>query len=169
MASNKKHENIKLKVGDLIIKLNKVEKKVKKIITEYINTEKSYFVQYILLNNLIISFSGKVKALEYIIREEEIETHKDFMRSFKILMTKRNMIAHSDTLLDDFIISGFDADWNQDGIMDTPIFEDAEPVVTTINNGDLTFEEVEKAMVDFEKYYLIASEELEKIYMRIRK
>lgn len=149
-------------VADIIIKLNLIESKLKDIITKYIASEKTEFVRDILLNNLIVNMSSKVKALQYIIGTEGLEVSKDFKKSLMIIMTKRNMIAHADGLLDPNIDVDIDVDWNPDGSYIYPIFE-VETRIPTFENGKINYSEINKVHEDFNKYFEIANTELNSI------
>lgn len=151
-------------VANIIINLNYIELTIKEIITGYIDSKRHVFVKEFILNNMIFSMSSKVKALTYIISKENLKINKEFDKSLKIIMNKRNMIAHSDKLLDNEIeIVGIDADWNPDGVIESPIYELTGPSITTIDNNEITYTYIEKVYDDFNKYYEIASKDLESI------
>jgi hypothetical protein len=164
MDRQEKIDNIKKKLADVIINLNLCEKGIKNIIANFITSHKGYFVQEILLNNHIINFSSKVKVLYCIIAEEKITVDKDFKKAINIIMTKRNTLAHSDSVLDDRTLGDIDVDWNPDGVMTFPIWVEADPVTLIFNNdGTTNYEEIEKIIDDFDKYYKIVLKDLNNI------
>jgi len=158
-------ENTKKIIAELIMKVNVLESSVKEIISGYLNSDKEEFVRDVLLNNLIINLSSKVKALNYIIRAEKLEIDtKELNKALRIAMTKRNIIAHSDGLLDpDLDLVDIDVDWNRDGSFITPIFEHEIPVIQTFENGKINFTDINKIANDFNKYYEIAFDLLNQV------
>lgn len=163
-----KLDEVRLKIADVIINLNLIEKEIKEIIANYISSRQSFFLQEILLNNHIINFSFKIKVLHYIIREEKITTSKDFHKALQIIMNKRNSLAHTDTVLEDYTIDTVEAEWEPDGVTYWPIYKDADPGVWTFSQGDINFQTVDKIVADFDKYYKLASTELASISQTIR-
>jgi hypothetical protein len=156
-------------ISDIIIKFNQVENMVKEIITEFIDSEKSEFINSILLNNLILNFSSKFKVLQFIIADNKIETDKNFNKSIKILMANRNIIAHSDNILDyDVEIFPVKTYLSFHPVLEFPKYMSTIQKVEsksqlTINDGEIQTIEIEKIYSDFIKYFEIATNELNKI------
>lgn len=161
-------DEVRIKIANVIIDLNLIEKEIKNAISYYISSKNSFFVSDILLNNHIISMANKVKVLQYIIRNEKIEVSKDFSNSLMVIMGKRNVLAHSDTVLEDYTLDDVDVEWEPDGVTYWPIYKDAEPGAWTFSQGGINFETVDKIVADFDKYYKIASDELARITQIIR-
>ena len=154
-------------ISDIVIKFNQVENTVKEIITKFINSEKTEFINNILLNNLILNFSSKFKVLQYIIADKGIETDKNFNKSIRILMANRNIIAHSDNMLEYDVIP-IKEDFFFHQVMKIPRYMSPIQKVEsksqlTINNGQIQTLEIEKVYSDFIKYFDIATSELNKI------
>jgi len=159
-----KHKEI---ISDIITKFNQIENLVKKIISSYIASNKTEFINEVLLNNLILNFSSKYKILQYIIAIEKINVDKDFYNSIKVLMTNRNIIAHSDNLLDYEIIP-IKENFFTTQVLKFPRYLSALQKVepknqTTINNGKIQSIEIDKIHSDFNKYFEIAVNELNAI------
>ena len=165
--TEKELDEVRLRIANVIVSCNLVEKEMKNIISAYVNSKRSFFVSEILLNNMFINISAKRKIIEYIIKEEGIEVDKKYYNGIHIIMNKRNMIAHSDSVLDNHQIVDVDVSVEHDGVFYEPIFEEAEPLVSTIDNGKYKYEEVSKICSDFEKYYKIVSVELSKVLTRV--
>lgn len=163
-----KLEEVRIKIADVIINLNLIEKEVKNAISYYVSSKKSFFVSEILLNNHIINLAYKVKMLQYIIREEKIEVSKDFFKALSIIMNKRNVLAHSDTVLEDYTIDDVEVEWEPDGVTYWPIYKVAEPGAWTFSQGDINFDTVDKIVADFDKYFKMASDELARISQTFR-
>jgi hypothetical protein len=159
-----KHKEI---ISDIITKFNQIENLIKKTITSYIASDKTEFINDILLNNLILNFSSKYKILQYIITIEKIEVNKKFNNSIKILMSNRNIIAHSDNLLD-YEITPIEENLFFTNVLKFPRytspFQKVEPKnQTTINNGKIQSIEIDKIHKDFIKHFEIAIGELKTI------
>ena len=163
-----KLDEVRIKIANVIIDLNIIEKEIKNSISYYVSSKQSFFVSEILLNNHVISMANKLKALQYIIREEKIEVSKDFFKALTIIMNKRNVLAHSDTVLEDYTLDDVDVDWEPDGVTYWPIYKEAEPGAWTFSQGDINFNTVDKIVADFEKYHKIASDELARVSQIIR-
>ncbi|RZK33404.1 MAG: hypothetical protein EOO61_15365 [Hymenobacter sp.] len=163
-----KLDEVKLKVADVVINLNFIEREIKNCISYYVSSNKSYFVSEILLNNHIVSMANKIKVLQYIIREEKIEIPKNFMNALQVVMNKRNVLAHSDTVLEDYTIDDVDVECEPDGVTYSPIYKDAEPGAWVFSQGDVNFDTVDKIVADFDKYFKIASDELARISQLLR-
>lgn len=145
-------------IADVIVKVNVLESSIKEIIVSYVKSDKEEFVTDVLLNNLIINLSSKIKALKYIIVAEKIEIKEsDLFNALKITMLKRNLIAHSDRLLEArFDIIGLDAD-------DNPEYGKIEPTITMYQDGKFNYQSINKNSTDFNKYYIIAFDLLNKV------
>ncbi|NGP88026.1 hypothetical protein [Fodinibius halophilus] len=167
--SNIDLDEVKKSAAEVIVNCSLIEKKVKNILSSYIDSSKSFFISEILLNNSFISLAKKFKLLGYVIRKEDIKVNSDFRKWCFILMSKRNMIAHSDRLLEDYAIVDVDVDAGPEGVEYFPVYEDAPPKVSTIENGKFRFEEVEKTCKDFDKYYEKLDKELDKISHQIKR
>ena len=151
-------------IADVIIDFNLIEFMTKEVIAVYISSEKNKFVSEILLNNLIVNMSSKVKILRYIISEEKIKVDKNFLRSFNVIMLKRNMLAHSETLNEvGFDVVDVDVDWSRDGSTLVPIYDYGYPEITTISEGKVSYESILKVEEDFKKYFEIARKGLNEI------
>ncbi|CAM3640467.1 hypothetical protein FLGE108171_07615 [Flavobacterium gelidilacus] len=150
-------------ISDIIIKFNTVEKLIKEIISKYISSEKTTFINDILLNNLILNFSSKFKILSYIIEIEKINIDKNLNNSIKNIMTFRNIIAHSDNLIDYEIISLAQSDLsftlNLPRSM-SPMQKVESKKQTTLNSGKINEIEIEKIHKDFIKHFNISFENL---------
>lgn len=159
-----KHKEI---ISEIITKFNQIENSIKIIIASYIASEKTEFINEILLNNLILNFSSKYKILQYIIAKEEIKVSKNFNNSIKILMTNRNIIAHSDNLFDYEIIpikeNLFSTQVLRFPRYLSPLQKIESKNQKTINNGEIQNLEIDKIHNDFIKYFEIALGELNKI------
>lgn len=169
MEYEEMENKIRLHVADVIINLNLVEFEIKEIIGKYIDSEKKEFIENILLNNLILSFSIKVNILKYIIKKENIEVGKDFQNSLKVIMNKRNILAHSDSILNiEPDVIDIDVDWNHDECFLVPIYGGAiEPHLCTIEDGKINYQNITKIAEDFLKHYEIAKHGLLIIRSRI--
>jgi hypothetical protein len=144
---------------------------MKEIISAYVNSSRPFFTDEILLNNLVINLGSKLKLIEFIIKEEEIEVDKEFTRWIRIALGKRNVLAYSDSVLDNFQIVDVDVEYEPDapdGMVLYPIYEDTEPVAATVQNGEYKYDNVDKICGDFEKYYTKVEEELSKIATQVR-
>lgn len=159
-----KTDELKIKIADVILKLNECERCVKVCINYYLGTKNESFVMDILLNNHIIPFGNKLKLLFYILNEQKIE-HKELKKALNIILTKRNAIAHSDNPLSDIMLVK-DGE-NDDG---TPYFkvEDAENEILMYDNGTFNNEKLEKVLMDFDKYYKIAQNGLISVSLKIK-
>src|SRR5687768_3518726 len=128
--------SIKIQIGDVIINLNLIEAKLGDIIAKYINSPKDNFVRHVLLSSLMISFASKINVLKYILTSEGIELNRPFFKSLTIIMTKRNVVAHSESLLNiEAEVIDVDFDWNRDGVLTYPIYGPSEPNLPIINDG----------------------------------
>ncbi len=159
-------------ISDIIIKFNEVENSFKDIITEFIGSERSEFVKDILLNNLVLNFSSKFKILQYIIENQNIKVHADFNKSIKVLMSKRNIIAHSDNLID-FNVIPAEPDLFTQYVLKIPSYmlawQEVKPKKQiTFNNGKIESSDIEKIYSDFLKYYKKAMPELNKVLKAVK-
>lgn len=160
-------------ISNIIIKFNEVENSIKEIITVFIDSERNEFIKNILLNNLILNFSSKFRILQYIIESQEIKVDKNFNKSIKILMSKRNIIAHSDSLIDYNVIPT-GPDLFAQYVMKIPSYmlswqrvESKEQI--TLNNGKIENSDIEKIHSDFLKYYEKSTNELNIIMKEVEK
>lgn len=161
-------ESIKVRVAEVLINLNLIESKISDIIARYINSEKDDFIRKVLLSSLIVNFSSKLNVLKYILRSEKIDPPKDFFKAIAIIMTKRNVLAHSDSLLNiEADVVDVDFDWNHDGTYMYPIYGPEEPCLPVINDGTINYENISKIIDDFSKYFEIAKSGLESIEEQI--
>lgn len=162
---------IRLQVADVIINYNLLELEIKEIIGLYINSDKTEFIFKVLLNNLVVSFSAKVNLLKYIIKKENIVVDSKFQNSLKVIMTKRNILAHSDEILKlEPNIVDIDVDWNHDECFIYPIYKGAsESFIHTLDDGQINYQFISKIVEDFIKYYSLAKEELIKVRNHICK
>ena len=157
-------QSIKVRVAEVLINLNLLESQISDIIARYINSEKDDFVRKVLLSSLIVNFSSKLNVLKYILRSEKIDPPKDFFKAIAIIMTKRNVLAHSDSLLNiEADVVDVDFDWNHDGTYMYPIYGPEEPSLPVINDGAINYENISKIIDDFSKYFEIAKKGLESI------
>ncbi len=157
-------QSIKVRVAEVLINLNLIEAKISDIITTYINSEREDFIRKVLLSSLIVNFSSKLNVLKYILRSEKVEPPKDFFKAVAIIMTKRNVLAHSDSLLNiEADVVDVDFDWNHDGTYMYPIYGPEEPNLPIINDGVINFENISKIIDDFTKYFEIAEKALDSI------
>ena len=155
---------IKLQIADIIINLNVIESKISDIISKYVRSERDEFVREVLLNSLIINFTSKVNVLRYILKAEEIDTPKDLFKAIQILATKRNIIAHSESLLKlEQDVADIDYEWDNGEMSLYPIYELGEPNIPIINDGNVNYEAISKIASDFSKYFDIASGGLQEI------
>lgn len=160
-------------ISNIIIKFNEVENSIKEIITVFIDSERNEFIKNILLNNLILNFSSKFRILQYIIESQEIKVDKNFNKSIKILMSKRNIVAHSDSLIDYNVIPT-GPDLFAQYVMKIPSYmlswqrvESKEQI--TLNNGKIENSDIEKIYSDFLKYYEKSKSELNIIMKEVEK
>ncbi|MGV3527840.1 MAG: hypothetical protein ACO1OO_03015 [Flavisolibacter sp.] len=157
METKEMEDKIRLQVADVIINLNLIEAKLSDIIGKYINSPKSDFVREVLLSSLIVNFSSKLNILRYILKSEKIEPPQDFFKSVTLIMTKRNVVAHSESLLKiEAEVIDVDVDWNHDGSYLYPIYRPSEPNLPVINDGQINFENISMIIKDFTKYFEIA-------------
>ncbi len=158
-------------ISDIIIKFNEVENFLKEIITEFINSERNEFIKNILLNNLILNFSSKFKILQYIIESQKIKVDKGFYNSMKVLMSKRNIIAHSDSLIDYNVIPTGPDLFTQYILKIPSHMSQVQKVESerqiTLNNGKIENPDIEKIYSYFLKYHEKAITELNKILKEI--
>jgi len=153
-----------LQVADVIINLNLIESKISDIISKYINSEKQLFVREMLLNSMIINFSAKFKILKHILKSEELNEPKDFSKAIQIIMNKRNIIAHSDSLLNiELDVIDVDCDWSPDYSSMFPIYGPLGPSLRTIENDEIEYQNISKIVKDFSKYFRIANDGLKEI------
>lgn len=168
MNNQKLIKRSKIIVVEIITKFNLIEFQVKEIIAGFVQAKEDGFLRDILLNNMIVNFSSKTKALFYIINEKKIEFSdneiKEFKKSLLILMSKRNIIAHSDSVLEPtYEITGWDVDYNKEGNLEFPDIEITQPIVSTLNNGKIEYSDIEKVYSDFSKYHEKAEKYLRKL------
>jgi len=149
-------------IAHIIIKFNDVEAKLKNIISNYINSDKEYFVNDCLLNNLVINFHTKFTLLRIIAKEKNIVITKDFRNAVHNISTIRNAVAHSDQLNNISIIGG---EMDSDGIP-IPIYG-LDPDIITIQNDEIIKEKLFDKENSFNKYYEIVISELENIEKQI--
>jgi hypothetical protein len=171
-----KDQALKIKIADVIIGLNECETMIKNIISGYIDSKKqSHFVSEILLNNSIVSFGTKIKLLHFIVKTEQIEIGKDFRNALLVIISKRNMLAHSDSLLMDFDFEVTDVEdptdyFSEDELLrnaylnnrisTVKVTEVAPKAISITGDGSVNYEEVEKTIADFMKYKKIVTEDL---------
>lgn len=149
-------ERSKIIVAEIVTKFNLIEFQVKEIIAGFVKAKEVDFLIDILLNNMIVNFSSKTKALFYLINDKNLNFTntelKEFKRSLLILMTKRNIVAHSDSVLEPtYEIIGWDVDYNKEGNLEFPDIEITEPTVSTLNDGKIEYSNIEKIYSDFLK------------------
>lgn len=149
-------ERSKIIVAEIVTKFNLIEFQVKEIIAGFVKAKEVDFLRDILLNNMIVNFSSKTKALFYLINDKNLNFTntelKEFKRSLLILMTKRNIVAHSDSVLEPtYEIIGWDVDYNKEGNLEFPDIEITEPTVSTLNDGKIEYSNIEKIYSDFLK------------------
>ena len=157
-------KSIKVNVAEVLINLNLIETKISDILAKYINSEKDDFIRHVFLSSLIVNFSSKLKVLKYVLKSEKIKQPKDFFKAITIIMTKRNVLAHSDSLLNiEANVVDVDFDWEHDGTYMYPIYGPSEPNLPIINDGNINYENISKIIEDFSKYFEIAKAGLETI------
>lgn len=149
-------ERSKIIVAEIVTKFNLIEFQVKEIIAGFVKAKEVDFLIDILLNNMIVNFSSKTKALFYLINDKNLNFTntelKEFKRSLLILMIKRNIVAHSDSVLEPtYEIIGWDVDYNKEGNLEFPDIEITEPTVSTLNDGKIEYSNIEKIYSDFLK------------------
>lgn len=146
---------IKIQIGEVIIKLNIMESRLKQIISKYIEAKNNDILEDVLLNNMYTNISTKWKILRHILIKKKIPMNKDLHTSFQIVLNKRNILAHSESLLDTF---GYfdDVDFNvskdSEAIM-YGVFKVHEPIIPVIQNDQINYEELDKIITDFNKHY----------------
>ena len=166
MEHDELENQIKLKIADVIIKLNVLEFRIKKILSKYINSSKNDFIETILLNNLMIPLSTKIKLLKHIYLENSKKTiSKELNTAFQIVLNKRNIIAHSESLLDIWQdLEDVDFEYHKDAEPTMyGIFSLNEPFIPLLNNDKIDYESFGKIVDDFNKYYNVCEKGLEKI------
>lgn len=154
-------------VADIILKLNYIESKMSNLITEYVNSDKRYFINHVLLNSLVVNFSSKYKVITYIIEEEKLDVPKDFNKAIKILMSKRNQVAHSDSISEPDIDVEVDVDGDREGPHFSLYNVFDYPTVSFFENGKVNYTSIKKIYDDFIKYFTIAEEQLNNIEKQI--
>ena len=160
---------IRLQVADVIIDLNLIESKLADIISKYINSDRKSFVREILLNSQLMNFSTKFKILKFIISFESLNEPKGFYQSIKEIMNKRNIIAHSDSLLKlEADVIDIDTNWFRDGSIMYPVYGPSEPSLAIINDGKVDYQNISKIVEDFSKYFKIAMDGLNEIDSRLQ-
>lgn len=122
--------SIKLRVANVIIDLNLIESKITKILARYIDSKKDHFVRNVLLNSLNMSLAQKFKIMKTILKTEKVKPPEDLFKAITIVMNKRNIIAHSDSLLQ-LDVDFEDMDFDDEG-SPSPIFKIQEP---SVNSG----------------------------------
>jgi hypothetical protein len=168
-----KHKEI---ISDIITKFNHIEKSVKEIIANYIDSDKNEFINEILLSSLILNFTTKNKILKYIVATEEIKVSSDFKKGMLLLMTSRNIIAHSDNLLEYDIIR-FEENFNPSrsvqsltSLGGTAAYQKVVPKKQmTLNDDKIQNMEIEKIHENFIKYFAILLQDLKQINIHIEK
>ncbi|MEP0006871.1 MAG: hypothetical protein ABJ387_13995 [Balneola sp.] len=162
---------LKNKIAEIIINCNLIEKKMKQIISSYIASSRHLFIEEILLNNKIINLGSKLGIIEYILKTEGFDT--SFTSSIRVLLAKRNIVAHSDTVLEKLRITDveiFEDPDSPDGFFYHPIYEYNDPPVSaTINQGVLKYENIEKIYSDFNKHHELAMKGLKQMHYDVIK
>ena len=162
-------------VADIILKFNEVEYLIKTIISIYISSDKKEFIDNVLLNNLILSFSSKNNILKYIIENNNklTDNSKKLKDSIKNLMGFRNIVAHSDNLIDYNVT--IEEDLFSRYILKIPRYMSSMNVKKveskaqiTLNDGKILSSEIGKLHSDFLKHYKIVSSELKLIIERLK-
>lgn len=167
MEHDELENEIKLQIADVIIKLNLLEFRIKKILSRYIDSSKNDFIEEILLNNMMIPLSTKIKLLKYIYLENSKNNiSKELIDAFHIVLNKRNGIAHSESLLDfwqDLVDVDFEHHKDAESTM-YGIFGDLEePLIPLLENGKINYVNFSKIVKDFNKYHEICEDGLEEI------
>lgn len=169
MTHSELQTDAKSKVGDVIIKVNLIEKTVKQILSRYISSPHTDFVNDVLLNNMITNLSVKIKLLRHILVEEGHPMDKKLQNSLHVLLNKRNVLAHSESLLDtwdDLVDVGFD--YNNDAPPSMyGILETQEPDIPIYENDSVNYEKLSKVISDFEKHYKLCEEGLLEIEKKL--
>ena len=147
MENDKMETEIRLQIADVIINLNLIESKISDIISKYINSERQLFVREILLNSMIMNFSTKFKILKHILKSEKLNEPKDFFNAIHVIMNKRNVIAHSDSLLNFEFDVNVDCDWSHDNSFMYPIWS-LELSLPIIENEEIKYQNVSKIVKD---------------------
>ncbi len=137
-------------ITEVIIKFNEIESNIKSIISNYLKSEKPYFVDNYLLNNLVIDFTKKYNILRFIAFENNFKINSEVHKAIKIISTIRNAVAHSDKL-SNFSIIGAELDSDE---FQFPIFG-LDPDIITIDNDQLIEEKLKDKVIIFRKYYEI--------------
>lgn len=162
METDDNINQLKIKIADVIIKMNDCERLMKIIIANFLKAKDEYFVKEVLLNNHLVNFSSKTKLILYIIEAKKIECDKkELKNALNTMMLKRNALAHSDSPLEDFILS---SKIDEDGIRKFDIVE-TEPKAPIYQSDKFAYEEYEKIITDFDKYYEIAYNRLMGIHL----
>lgn len=167
MEQGELENQIKLKIADVIIKLNVLEFRIKKILSRYINSSKNDFIENILLNNMMIPLATKIKLLKHIYLDNSKKSiSKELITAFNIVLNKRNIIAHSESLLD-FWQDLEDVDFEHHKDAESTmygIFGDLEePFIPSLENDKIDYVNFSKIVNDFNKYYEICEVGLEEI------
>ena len=167
MEHDELENEIKLQIADVIIRLNLLEFRIKKILSRYINSPKNDFIEEILLNNMMIPLATKIKLLTHIYSENSKKNiSKELNNAFHIVLNKRNGIAHSESLLDFWQdLEGVDFEYRKDAEPTMyGIFGDLqEPFIPLLENGKINHINFSKIVDDFNKYYEICEDGLEEI------
>ena len=160
--------SIKVSFADVLINLNLIESKISDIIANYIKSDKEDLIRKVLLSSLIVNFNSKLNVLKYIVKTEKVEVPTEFYKAIAIIVTKRNVLAHSDSLLKiEADIIDVDFDYEHDGTYMYPIYGPSEPNLPIINDGTINYENISKIIKDFEKYFEIAKAGLEIIEVKL--
>ncbi|MCG8805866.1 hypothetical protein G1K75_09370 [Tenacibaculum finnmarkense] len=178
MASDLIEEISKNLIINIIRKFNLVESEIKYIISCYIDSKEVEFLENVLLNNMIINFSTKKKLLTYIIRDKNILSDsrvKKLNQSLNVMMNKRNLMVHSDTVFGMNTVFDFDSidddkyDKNADEFIKYLVSKTSfnRPSASTINDGKIEVYNVNEIHNHFIKHFKIADEILTEISIAI--
>lgn len=162
---NDKTKALKNDIAEVIIMLNHIEKSIKDFLLMYIKASNQEFVENVLLNNQIVSFSSKVKLLQYILGKEADRVKattntdlKEFFNALHTIMQKRNALAHSDSPL--YTIK-FDIEDGVNGDVPSIIkVEEIPGTANTIGKGSMEEKPYAEIIAEFNKYHVIAREGL---------
>jgi hypothetical protein len=145
-------------ISQILADFNSIEGRLKKAIRIYVDPKEDVFFEDYIMNNLVVNFALKYKLLRAILKRADDPISKDFDKSIKIIMAIRNSVAHSEFLNNETVI---DAEIDSDGFQ-FPIYGHKSRIIT-FENDEMIETDITDKYKTFQKYFEIASSELDKI------
>ncbi|MFL5766095.1 MAG: hypothetical protein ACJ77K_19275 [Bacteroidia bacterium] len=165
---NEKTKELKMDIADVIISLNHIERDIKGFLMKYIKSNNPEFVEHVLLNNQIVSFSSKVKLLEYVLGKEDAKVKnktnvdvKTFINALHTIMQKRNALAHSDSPLYTINIDILES--IGENMPSSISVTETAGRAHTIGKGSISEKAYSDIISEFRKYHTIAQDGLREL------